>query len=96
MGVNGGLGCGLCPESLRRDAREPTAGDLARSLGELSSPEVIGACRWLLLCGFSIIHEPRKMLKRSALRISKRYCGYARHDQQTKPRRTAALVNPRK
>lgn len=49
MGVNGGLGCGLCAESFRRDVREPTAtgggGDLVRSLGELSSPEVIDACR---------------------------------------------------
>ena len=49
MGVNGGLGCGLCAESLRRAVREPTAtgggGDLARRLGESSSIEVIDACR---------------------------------------------------
>lgn len=49
MGVNGGLGCGLCAESLRRAVREPTAtgggGDFARSVGELSSIEVIDACR---------------------------------------------------
>ena len=54
MGVNGGLGCGLCAESLRRDVREPTAtgagGDLARLRGGISSPEEIGAtCGWLLL-----------------------------------------------
>lgn len=49
MGVNGGLGCGLCAESLRRDGREPTAtgggGGLARRFGELSSKEVIDASR---------------------------------------------------
>lgn len=68
MGVNGGLGCGLCAESLRRDVREPTAtgggGDLVRSIEELSSPEVIDACRWFLLCGLSIIHEPRLGLRK--------------------------------
>lgn len=64
MGVNGGLGCGLCAESLRRDVRDPTVtgagGDLARMQGEFSSSEVIDAGGgWLLPCGFSIAHQPQ-------------------------------------
>lgn len=45
IGVNGGLGCGLCAESLRRDVREPTLTGtgvgLARVREVFSSPDEI-------------------------------------------------------
>lgn len=65
IGVNGGLGCGFCTESMRRGVREPTAtgagGDLVSLRGEMSSPELIDATGgWPLTCRFSIVPQLRR------------------------------------